>query len=191
MLPIFGLFGLGMGWLILALLTSGVGLLLVPVYVALWKVGKDKRAEQAMAHLRAILMTDERVIGSALQLPLCAVWNRRKLLALTNERVLVISRSLWGAFQIRDAPWDNLRDVIIAENLVPAKFGADLAFQLALPGEQLHVSGIASDVAATFSAEARMQARTYEEKRRVLAEEKRAASGGTHIGGAQRRVRER
>jgi len=83
MLPLFGLFGLAMGWLSFALMTSGIGLLLVPVYGALWKVGKEKRAAQAVSKLQAVLMGEEKVLGSALQLPLCAVWNRRKLLALT------------------------------------------------------------------------------------------------------------
>lgn len=188
MLPLFGLFAMSMGWLFAALMTSGLALLLLPVYGALWKFGKDKRAEEAAAKLRALLATDEKVLGSALQLPLCAVWNRRKLLALTSNRIIVIARPLWGGFQTRDFAWQDLREVVLSENSLPATFGSDLLFQMAIPGDQLSVSGISSDIAAKFYAEAQGQQRAWDEKRlaRGLEEKARGSAGPSIRPGRER-----
>lgn len=171
-------------WTILIVITMGIGILLVPVYWALVIRGSAERARKATDKLKSTLIDGEHIRASAFQLRIASLMSRRLLLAATSSRVVLIDRSVFGGFNMRDYQWKDLRDARIAENTLPNWFGSRLDFQIGK--STLSIDGIKCDIASLVYKESQRQEQEWEEKRRVRElEEVRAASGATtlHAGG--------
>jgi hypothetical protein len=187
MRPLARFMGLVFAATLIAVGTLGVGLLVVLAY---WQLALRNYASRDGAierKLHSLLMPDEEVIATALQCKLCAPFSRRKLVAITNRRLLVIARGLPGGFRMQGFPWRELRDVQLWENVLPAVFGATVRLSVTPKGgEPLHVDleGAACDEAARLYTHAKAQEHAWNEKRRLRdLDEKRAVSGGMILAG--------
>ena len=179
-------------WIVLILGTLGAGLLLIPVYWALVFRNSESRVAKASEKLFSTLMDGEQLRASALQMRLCSLLSRRLLLGITSSRIILIDRSLFGGFTMKDYQWKDLKEATLAENIFPAWFGSRLSFLAG--GQSLQINGIKSDAASQVYKEAQKQEQEWEEKNRIRKlEEVRAASGATMVqtGGAVRNADEK
>lgn len=174
-------------WLLIVVLSFGVGLVPLAIWAAVVFLGAAERADKANAQLDKTLMPGETVVARAIQNRAFALFKRRVALAITSSRILVIQRGLLGGFRMADMQWKDLKDARLEENILPALCGSNLAFDTLTPGGAgIYVDGVASDAAAAMYAKAQYEEQAWEEKRRVRGlEETRAASGGVVIGAGQ------
>lgn len=151
---------------------------------------QDPRVNQALDHLRSILIDGESLDAWAVQRRLFALRHRRVLIAATTGRFIALTRGPFGGFKMVDLRWQDVSDV----KLQVGVFGADLS---------LSSSGV-SDLATARSAPqclsfrglrkeqcqqvyrlAQFHEQAWREKRRVRElEEMRAKSGGMQLAGA-------
>jgi hypothetical protein len=172
-------------WLLICILTLGVGTLALLVWALLVFVGAEARAAKALAILERTLMSGETVVASAVQHRVFALFRRRAVIAITSSRILTIQRGLMGGFTMADMQWKDLRDARLDENMLPGMAGANLAFDSLGPAAGVYVDGVPSEAAAKMYAKAQYEEQAWEEKRRVRGlEETRAASGGVTVGAA-------
>lgn len=171
-------------WLLIVVLTLGVGLIPLAIWALLVFLGADERAAKADAILDRTLMTGETVVARALQHRAFALFKRRTVLAITSSRILAVQRGLLGGFRMVDMQWKDLKDVRLEQNILDTVCGSNLGFDSLLAGHPgVVVDGIPCDPAAAMYAKAQYEEQAWEEKRRVRAlEETRAASGGVMIG---------
>ncbi len=171
-------------WLLISLLTVGVGLIALAVWAALVFLGAEERAQKAEATLKSTLMTGEQVTAQAVQHRVFALFRRRTAIAITSSRVLTVQRGLLGGFKMADMQWKDLKDVRIEENILEGLCGANLAFDSLVQGYAgIAVPGVPSGPATEMYAKAQYEEQAWEEKRRIRGlEETRAASGGVTIG---------
>lgn len=163
----------------------------IPV-LALWMVavflGAEGRATKAQAELKKVMMADEQVIVSAIQYRVFALFSRRELVAITNSRVITMTRGLLGGFKMTDIQWKDLIDATIEQNVLDFICGSNLRFaHIGRPLMAIRVEGVPSEAASTMYARAQHEEQAWEEKRRVRGmEEVRAAAGGVVVhAGAQ------
>src|SRR5687767_5736278 len=171
-------------WLLISIVTVGVGLIALAVWAALVFLGAEERAEKAQATLKSTLMTGEQVTAQAVQHRVFALFRRRTVIAITSSRILTIQRGLLGGFKMSDMQWKDLKDVRLDQNILDSLCGSNLAFDSLLLGHPgIVVDGVPSEAASAMYAKAQYEEQAWEEKRRVRGlEETRAASGGVSIG---------
>jgi hypothetical protein len=152
--------------------------------------GDDPRLEAALQHVRDLLVPGETLEGWAVQRRLFALLHRRRLVAATSGRVVVLSRALLGGFDVRDVRWQDLRDAALRVGI----FGADLTIgalatadlvSAAAPGGDVVVTGLRKEDAHRVYRLCQAQEQGWREKRRVRdLDELRARSGGIQLGAA-------
>jgi len=190
-------------WLLILVLTVGVGLIARSVWPALvatliasvgpialvaWAalifLGAEARAAKAQATLDSTLMSGEQVVARAVQHRVFALFRRRAAIAITGSRIVTVQRGLLGGFKMADMQWKDLKDVRLEQNILDGLCGSNLAFDSLAPGAPgIVVDGVPSQAASTMYAKAQYEEQAWEEKRRVRGlEETRAASGGVSIG---------
>ena len=171
-------------WLLISVLTVGVGLIAVAVWAALVFLGAEERAAKAQATLDSTLMTGEQVVARAIQHRVFALFRRRMVIAITGSRILTVQRGLFGGFKMADMQWKDLKDVRLEQNILDNLCGSNLAFDSLLLGHPgIAVDGVPTQAASAMYAKAQYEEQAWEEKRRVRGlEETRAASGGVSIG---------
>ena len=166
-------------WVIFIFLTVGLGIFVIPVYYLLVFRNSAFRAKKAEEKLQSALMKEELIIETGLQKRLYALLTRRKLIAITSSRIILIDRSLLGGFSMKDYQWKDLRDAKIYENILPKLCGSKISFSVNKFNSGISIDGLSSKVAADIYVHAQSQEQQWEEKNRIRAlEEKRAASGG-------------
>jgi len=173
-------------WLLIVVLSFGVGAIALAVWAALVFLGAANRASKANETLDKTLMSGETVIARALQHRVFALFSRRTAIAITSSRILVVKRGLLGGFKMADMQWKDLKDVRLEQNILDNLCGSNLAFDSLLAGHPgIAVDGVPSEAASGMYAKAQYEEQAWEEKRRVRGlEETRAASGGVTIGAA-------
>jgi hypothetical protein len=125
-------------------------------------------------------MSGEDVLEKAVQLRPFAFFKRRMLVAITNSRVILISRGLFGGFSMKDFQWKDLQDAVISENVLPNLCGSNLTFNA--QQKKIAIAGIPSGTAASIYSKAQAEEQAWEEKRRIRdLEEKRAVAGGVVV----------
>jgi len=174
-------------WLLIVLLSLGVGLIPLAIWAALVFLGAAERADKANAQLDNTLMSGETVVARAIQHRAFALFKRRTALAITSSRILAVQRGLLGGFKMVDMQWKDLKDVRLEQNILDGVCGSNLAFDtLMLGGAGIYIDGVPSDAASAMYAKAQYEEQAWEEKRRVRGlEETRAASGGVVIGAGE------
>lgn len=172
-------------WLLVVLVSLGVGLIPLAIWAALVFLGAAERAEKANATLDKTLMPGETVVARALQQRVFAMFKRRTAIAITSSRILTVQRGLLGGFRMADMQWKDLKDVRLEQNVLDSICGSNLGFDSLLLGHPgFQIDGVPSEAAAGMYAKAQYEEQAWEEKRRVRSlEETRAASGGVTIGG--------
>jgi hypothetical protein len=173
-------------WLLVSVLSFGVGLIALAVWAALVFLGAEERARKAQATLDTTLMTGEQVVARAIQHRVFALFARRRVIAITSSRILTVQRGLLGGFKMADMQWKDLKDVRLEQNILDGLCGSNLAFDSLMLGHPgIAVDGVPSEAASAMYAKAQYEEQAWEEKRRVRGlEETRAASGGVTIGSA-------
>jgi hypothetical protein len=159
------------------------GIPLLAIWVACIYIGSAGRAEQAEKKIASTLMAEEKVIAQGVQYRVFAFFNRRAFVAITNSRIIKISRGLLGGFKMLDIQWKDLRDVQLEENVLSDLCGSNLIFKHANPNVPLlGVDGVKSDIASSMYSKAQFEEQAWEEKRRVRnMEEQRARAGGVVV----------
>lgn len=171
-------------WLLIVVLSLGIGLIPLAIWAALVFLGASERAAKANETLDRTLMTGETVAARAVQHRAFALFKRRTVIAITSSRILAVQRGLLGGFKMADMQWKDLKDVRLEQNILDSLCGSNLVFDSLLLGHAgIAVDGVPSEAASAMYAKAQYEEQAWEEKRRVRSlEETRAASGGVTIG---------
>lgn len=176
-----GIFNI-LGFLILCGLgtLSVVGIPFVIIYCVAIFYGAKNRIPKVEKKLADTLMESEEVLVQALQLRPFALFARRKLIAITNSRMITISRGTFGGFTMKDFQWKDLVDAKITENVLPDICGSNLWFDV--KKDALFIFGVPSEAASAIYSKAQAEEHAWEEKRRIRdLEEKRAMAGGVVV----------
>ncbi|CAN7548337.1 SHOCT domain-containing protein [Caulobacter sp. LjRoot300] len=179
--------GFVLAWLVIILFSFGLGIIPLGVLLVLTYVGADDREQKAKSLVSMTLMDEEVLIAGAVQKRIFALWKRREVLGITNSRVMIFKRGLFGGYNMLDIQWKDLKDAIIQQNVLDSVCGSNLAFRhLATHLPTLVVFGIESEMARKMYTRAQKEEQSWEEKRRIRAmEEVRAAAGGVTVHAAQ------
>lgn len=176
-------------WTAAVVFTAFLGTIPLAVLLFCTYAGAQARAEKAAKIVQTTLMKDEQLVSQAIQHRVFALWSRRKTVAITNSRIIVITRGLIGGFKMSDIQWKDLKDAKLEQNVMESICGSNLQFQhFNMGAGWMGVDGIRSDVASEIYSRAQSEEQAWEEKRRVRAmEEVRAAAGGVvvHTGATQ------
>jgi hypothetical protein len=187
-------------WLVLILVSWGVAIIPLALWLFLVFGGSEKRYEAAAERVQQTLMPTEKLAVATVQLRPFALFSRRKALGITDSRIILITRGLLGGFTMQDIQWKDLQDAEISENVLPDLCGSSLSFAFrkhdfgSRPNPQrgtvrsvsgmpsMIVGGIPCDEARSIYSNAQAQEQAWEEKRRIRAiEETRAAAGGVYL----------
>jgi Bacterial PH domain len=148
---------------------------------------QDPNIDQAIQHLKSVLVSGETLDAWAVQVRLFALTHRRMLIAATTGRFIVIKRSLFGGYEMSDFRWQDLGDVklrvgIFAADIFIRKFGStDLAINKTA-SDYLSLTGFKKDQTENIYRIAQAQDQAWREKRRIRElEELRAKSGGYNL----------
>lgn len=143
----------------------------------------DARQRSAREKMASLLTPGEREQDFAFQLRLHALTRRRRLVVVTDQRVIFLMRGLLGGFDMQDVQWQDVKDARIKEHFFPALFGADL-FINTHDGRKLGIVGAESKQLRRIYAVAQQQEQAWREKNRIRKmEEMRAQAGGVTIAG--------
>ena len=154
--------------------------LVIPVYWFAVFFGAPQRIAKAEKKLDDTLMQDETLVSQGMQQRPFAFFSRRKLVGITNSRIIMISRGLLGGFTMQDFQWKDLQDAKISENVLSNLCGSNLAFNAM--NQAISVLGVENAAATSIYKKAQAEEQAWEEKRRIRGlEEKRAAAGGVII----------
>lgn len=156
------------------------GIPLIPVYYFLVFHKSITRIEKAEKKLLETLMKDETLIAKGIQTRPFAFYSRRKVIGITNSRIILIARGLLGGFSMNDFQWKDLHDAQISENALPDLCGSNLSFTAL--NQIISIPGVESKSASEIYKKAQSEEQAWEEKRRVRGlEELRAAAGGVTV----------
>ena len=163
---------------ILFLLTfSIVGIPLVIIYCVVVFSNARKREDLAYKKMKDTLMKDEEIIHQGLQLRAFSFEQRRQLIGITNSRIIILSRGLFGGFTMKDFQWKDLLDITLSENILPSYCGSKLSFK-GRKGTH-NINGVNSYIASEIYKKGQSEEQAWEEKNRIRKiEETRAAAGG-------------
>jgi hypothetical protein len=154
--------------------------LVIPVYWFAVFYGADQRIEKVKKSLQDTLIQGENLISQGMQLRPFAFFSRRKLISITNSRVIIISRGLLGGFTMQDFQWKDLHDAKISENVLSNICGSNLTFKAT--NQFISVFGVENAAATAIYKSAQAEEQAWEEKRRIRSlEEMRAAAGGVTV----------
>ena len=148
---------------------------------------QDTNVDQAIQHLKSVLVSGETLDAWAVQVRLFSLTHRRMLIAATTGRFIVIKRSLFGGYEMSDFRWQDLGDVklkvgLFAADIFIRKFGStDLAINKTA-SDYLTLTGFEKNQTENIYRIAQAQDQAWREKRRVRElEELRAKSGGYNL----------
>jgi hypothetical protein len=141
-----------------------------------------------LAQLRTVLIAGETLQAWAIQMRLFALSHRRRLVAASSGRLIVLTRRLLGGFDVATIRWQDLEEVTLRVGMLSADLAlragkaTDLA-SLATPGTQrLEFRGLRKEQAQAVYRICQSQDQAWREKRRVRElEELRARSGGIQV----------
>lgn len=178
----YGIMGLIVAACIAAMTFPAV-VFFIPIYLYFYTKGAAERAVAVENKVTTLLMGNETLINSALEVRLNSLFGRRRLVAITNSRVLFVNRNILGGYVMKDHQWKDLIDVKLSENIFPRYFGSTLHFKFSNePAEDIFISGMPTTKASEIYTVAQREEHSWEEKRRIRTiEESRAKAGGVHI----------
>ena len=145
-------------------------------------------AAAARSDLETVLVAGETVVAWALQHRLFALLHRRQLAAATSGRFILLTRHLFGGYDLCGVRWQDLRDAGLAVGMFAATvtiaYSANLSDTASGEGDTrvIRVTGLRTEAAQALYRECQAQEQSWREKRRVRSiEEMRARAGGVQI----------
>jgi hypothetical protein len=143
----------------------------------------------AVKRLRELLVPGETLEAFAVQRRIFALTRRRIVAAATSGRLIVMTRGLFGGFQISDMRWQDLKDAQLRVGIIGATLrmntlsNSDLAVGGQLTGVTT-ITGLRKDEAQHLYTICQAHEQEWREKRRIRElDELRAKSGGITLGG--------
>jgi hypothetical protein len=151
-------------------------------------IGAEPGLVKPLEHLRSILIPNETLEAWAIQTRIFALTHRRRLLAATSGRLILLTRKLLGGFDVSNIRWQDLEEVTLrvgmfaADLLVRAGRATDFASQSAQGSQRVEFTGLRKDQAQAVYRICQAQDQAWREKRRVRElEELRARAGGIQV----------
>ena len=148
----------------------------------------DRGVYDSLESLRAMLIAGEEIEAMAIQRRLFALTHRRRAVAATSGRVIVVQRNLFGGYTPVDFRWQDLRESDVkvgafgATLILSAYRSNDLASNEGPPGN-LVITGLRKKEAQDVYRVCQARAQAWREKRRIRElEEMRAKAGGIQLG---------
>jgi hypothetical protein len=150
--------------------------------------GAEPGLAKPLEHLRSILIPSETLEAWAIQRRIFALSHRRLLLAATSGRLILLTRKLFGGFDVSTIRWQDLEEVTLrvgmlgADLVVRAGRATDFASQGGQGAQRIEFQGLRKDQAQAVYRICQAQDQAWREKRRVRElEELRARSGGIQV----------
>ena len=148
----------------------------------------DRGVYDSLESLRAMLIAGEEIEAMAVQRRVFALTHRRRAVAATSGRVIVVQRNLFGGYTPVDFRWQDLRESEVkvgafgATLVLSAYRSNDLASNEG-PAGHLIVNGLRKKEAQEVYRVCQSRAQAWREKRRIRElEEMRARAGGIQVG---------
>lgn len=169
-------------WFFFLTTSTGFGFILIPIYYYLVFHNAASRENKAREKLKNTLMKNESVVDYGIQNRIYALFTRRKLIAITNSRLILISRSIFGGFSMKDYQWKDLLNANISENILPNICGSKISFTVSNSHSTMTIDGLQNHIASSIYSHAQAQEQEWEEKNRIRSlEEIRAMSGASVV----------
>lgn len=141
-----------------------------------------------LAELRSVLIPGESLEAIAIQRRLFALTHRRRLIAATSGRLVVLTRQLLGGFDVTTIRWQDLEEVTLHVGVLSAALSlragkaTDLASLATQGSQRVDFPGLRKEQAQAVYRICQSQDQAWREKRRVRElEELRARSGGIQV----------
>jgi len=156
-----------------------------PVQTAIRESG---RIRAAIARLQQLLVQGEALEATTAQRRIFALGHRRIVVGATSGRLMVMTRGLFGGFQVKDVRWQDLKDAQLRVGIIGASLGVNsvTSSDLAVAGQAtptITIGGLRKDQAQKLYTLCQAHEQEWREKRRVRElEELRAKSGGITLG---------
>jgi hypothetical protein len=148
----------------------------------------DRGVYDSLESLRAMLIAGEEIEAMAVQRRLFALTHRRRAVAATSGRVIVVQRNLFGGYTPVDFRWQDLRESevkvgAIGATLVLAAYRSNDLASNEGPPSRLVIPGLRKNEAQEVYRVCQARAQAWREKRRIRElEEMRARAGGIQLG---------
>lgn len=143
----------------------------------------------AVKRLRELLVPQETLECVAVQRRIFSLTHRRVIAAATSGRLMIMTRGLFGGYQINDIRWQDLKEAQLRVGMVGATLTVNSLSDsdLAISGQSagvIDLGGMRKDEAQKLYTICQAHEQQWREKRRIRElEELRAKSGGITLGG--------
>jgi len=143
----------------------------------------------AVKRLRELMVPQETLEAVAVQRRIFALTHRRVIAAATSGRLIIMTRGLFGGFEISDVRWQDLKEAQLRVGMVGATLTVNSLSDsdLAMSGQSAGVTdlgGLRKDEGQKLYTICQAHEQQWREKRRIRElEELRAKSGGITLGG--------
>jgi putative oligomerization/nucleic acid binding protein len=148
----------------------------------------DRGVYDSLESLRAMLIAGEEIEAMAVQRRVFALTHRRRAVAATSGRLIVVQRNLFGGYTPLDFRWQDLRESEVKVGALGATLtlsayrSNDLASNEGPPGRFV-ITGLRKQEAQEVYRVCQARAQAWREKRRIRElEEMRARAGGIQLG---------
>lgn len=148
----------------------------------------DRGVYDALEAFRALLIPGEEIEAMAVQRRLFALSHRRKAVAATSGRLIVVKRNLIAGYKPVDVRWQDIRESAVTVGVFGATLTISASHSTELVSEHgaplmITVTGLRKAEAQEVYRVCQAREQAWREKRRVRElEEMRAKSGGVHLG---------
>ena len=174
---IFNIVIMAISWLILIPSTAGIAIIPLAAWLYFVFSGSEKRPSKALAKLEDTLIEGEGLIHKGIDKRPFALFSRRQVFGITNSRVILLRRGIFGGFKMTDFQWKDLHDAQVSENVLPNICGSTVTIENYVTDDIVFYPD--SDTASQIYKVAQKQEQEWEEKNRIRAmEESRASAGG-------------
>jgi hypothetical protein len=148
----------------------------------------EAQLAKPLGQLRSVLIPGETLEAFAIQRRLFALTHRRLLIAATSGRLVVLTRKLFGGFDVTTVRWQDLEEVTLHVGVLSARLAlragkaTDLATLASTGSQRVEFGGLHKEQAQAVYRICQSQDQAWREKRRVRElEELRARSGGIQV----------
>jgi hypothetical protein len=147
----------------------------------------DENELNALNAIATLLVNGENILLWAIQRRLFALFNRRELVVVTENRFLYIKRGLFGGFDVYDTRWQDLIDSSVKVGIFSSDLFITVSGASNLVSQQkalgfVKITGLRTEQTAAIYRYSQSMEQVWRERRRVREmEEMRARSGGVNI----------